>query len=482
MLTHMFARGTNVRSVPEARSSRFSQMIVLGGVLALSGWGCLPPGEDTASDAGPPPPAGTGGAIAAGGHGGGVTVGSGGGAAATGGGTANGTGGAIVGSGGSNPGSGGASSGGASTGGAGGAGTGGAGTGGTGTGGRGGATTGVGGTGTGGTGTAGTGAGGAVEIPPVAACATNQMFMCTGTTEIACHFGGTPGNYEVTVELGGAAAGNTMIEAEAFRRMLPALATTAGQTRRFSFVTNVRVYENEPVRPDQSGTSKGIAGLDVYFRGTTPKMTSICFAPAAKPLMIWIAGDSTVTDQASQPFAGWGQHLPQHFVSPISVANYADSGESSASFVGNAKLWGAIKAGMKAGDWVMIQLGHNDKTISATAFQSNLTRMLTDAKAASVNAILITPISRGPGTGTQHVSSAGANLPQIIRDLGKSQNVPVIDLTAITAAWMQTVRWQDYYVSGDATHTNALGADIFSGFVKDAVKAQGLDLARYLRN
>ncbi|MES1205774.1 MAG: GDSL-type esterase/lipase family protein [Pseudomonadota bacterium] len=263
--------------------------------------------------------------------------------------------------------------------------------------------------------------------------------------------------------------------------MLPATVTGAAETKRFSFVTNVRVYENEPVRPDQSGTSKGIPGLDVYFRGTTPKMTAICFKAEPRPLMVWLAGDSTVTDQEAKPFAGWGQHLPQHFVSPVSVANYADSGESSASFLGSPKLWGAIKAGMKAGDWVLIQLGHNDKNVTMSAFQSNLTRMLTDAKAASVNAILVTPIARGPGTGNQHVSSAGANLPQIIHDLGKSQNVPVIDLTATTAAWMQTIRWQDYYVSGDATHTNALGADVYAGFVHDAIKAQVSELAKYLR-
>ena len=51
-----------------------------------------------------------------------------------------------------------------------------------------------------------------------------------------------------------------------------------------------------------------------------------------------------------------------------------------------------------------------------------------------------------------------------------------------TYEWLQTIEWQDYFANGtDQTHTNQAGADIVSGFVRDAVKAQGLDLAKYLR-
>ncbi|HEX2876452.1 MAG TPA: SGNH/GDSL hydrolase family protein [Polyangiaceae bacterium] len=336
------------------------------------------------------------------------------------------------------------------------------------------------GTGTGGS-TAGTGAGGAPpNMPQVTPCATSVLSKCTGSP-LACHFGGEPGNYEVTVQLSG--AGKTEVEAEYYRRMLTQT-TVAGDAKWFSFVTNVRVYEGEPLRPDQDGTtSKGIPGLDIYFRGSDPKPMSLCYAPIAKPLMLWLAGDSTVTDQESEAFSGWGQHLPQHFVSPVSVANYADSGESSGSVLNSAKLWGAIKGGWKAGDWVMLQVGHNDKTTAANTFKSNLQKMIADAKAANVHMVLVTPISRANGAlASQHVNSVGANLPQIIRDLGKSESLPVIDLTVTTYEWLQTIKWQDYFANGtDATHTNQAGADIVSGFVRDAVRKQNLELAAYLR-
>jgi lysophospholipase L1-like esterase len=296
---------------------------------------------------------------------------------------------------------------------------------------------------------------------------------------LACHFGGEPGNYEVTVQLGGPS--ETEVDAECHRRMLTQSSVASSW---FSFVTNVRVYEGEPLRPDQDGkTSKGTPGLDIYFRGRDAQPLSICYRPLPKPLMVWLAGDSTVTDQEGTAYAGWGQHLPQHFVSPVSVANYADSGESSGSVLNSPKLWGAIKGGMKADDWVMVQVGHNDKSTAAETFESNLLRMISDTKAAGVRMVLVTPISRATGPlDRQHVNAVGANLPQIIRDLGKSEGIPVIDLTVTTYEWLQTIDWHDYFANGtDPTHTNHAGADIVSGFVRDAVRTQLPELARYLR-
>lgn len=325
----------------------------------------------------------------------------------------------------------------------------------------------------------GGGAGGSSASSGVTPCANNQISQCSGTP-LSCHFGGDPGNYEVTLQLG--ASGQNEVEAEYYRRMLTQSGVSGSGW--FSFVTNVRVYEGEPLRPDQDGTtSKGIPGLDVYFRGASPTPSAICYQRLDKPLVLWIEGDSTVTDQESTEYSGWGQHLPQHFVSPISVANYADSGESSASVLASAKLWGAIKAGMKPGDWVMLQIGHNDKDTSAASFEANLRRMLSDVKAAQAQMILLTPISRvGYALEEQHVNSTGANLPQIIRALGQSEGVPVIDLTVKTYDWLQTITWQDYFANGtDRTHTNPRGADVVSGFVRDAVRAQLPALARYLR-
>jgi lysophospholipase L1-like esterase len=186
--------------------------------------------------------------------------------------------------------------------------------------------------------------------------------------------------------------------------------------------------------------------------------------------------------------------LPQIFHLGVSVANYADSGESSASFVGNQGLWPAIMKVVKPNDVIFIEFGHNDKTISAADFQTNMTKYVTDTLAAKAIPILLTPIARASFTGTtvsqQFISSAGADIPAITRMIATQMNVPLIDLTAATSAWLQTVGpngWQAYHAGGpgpgaDATHTNSAGAAINVGFIRDAIQKQNImPLVNYLR-
>jgi lysophospholipase L1-like esterase len=323
------------------------------------------------------------------------------------------------------------------------------------------------------------GSAGSAGQAAVPACETNEVARCSGTSPIRCDFGGGAGDFMVTLELGGASASTTYVEAEAHRRVLGSAELAAGETKRFAFGVNVRQPEGQPVQDVPAGTP----GLQLYLSGDAPKLSSICVEPLVAMPKVWIAGDSTVCDQSDTAYAGWGQHLPQHFAAPIVVANYADSGESSASVLGSTKLWGAIKAGWKPGDWVLVQLGHNDKNVTSSAFRDNMTAFVTQAKAAQVHIVLITPISRaGSSLDSQHQSSAGADIPQIIKDVAQNQNVPVIDLTTLTWTWLQTVDWEDYFALGtDRTHPNPAGAGIVAGLVRDAIRGQQLELAKHLR-
>jgi lysophospholipase L1-like esterase len=311
---------------------------------------------------------------------------------------------------------------------------------------------------------------------------------CTGTAPISCHFGGQPGNYDVTVVLGGSSAANTIVQAETERLMLNATATSAGQTKRFSFTVNVRQPEGQPIEAVPPGTP----GLDLYFLGNAnepPALDSIGFAPASKPSMVYIAGDSTVCDQSDSNYAGWGQMLPAYFDYPVSVANYADSGESSTSFVRSASLFGAITSRLKAGDWVLIQLGHNDKTDTATEYHDNMTKLVTGVKDKGGFPVLVTPVARAQFNGNvvapQHINGTGANLPQIIKQVAAEQNVPVLDLLARTITWLTQLGprgWQPYHALGtDATHTNRAGAAVEAGFVHDLIQSGLPSLAGHLR-
>ena len=413
-------------------------------------------GQAGSGGAGPAGAGGTGVGATGGGAGqGGVT-----GAAGIGGGSTGGGGsGGAAGKAGANGGRGGAAGNGGATGGRGGSsGNGGA------TGGRGGA--------------AGTG-GAAGGVGPAPDTATRMR--CTGTDPIACHFGGQPGNYDVTVVLGGAAAATTVTQAETLRGMLDPIATPAGATRRLTFTVNVRQPEGQPIQ----GVPAGTAGLDLYFAGSagaTPALQSIGYAVAAAPIVIYLAGDSTVCDQSDPDYGGWGQMFPRYFDYPVSVANYADSGESSGSFAGSGSLFGAINSRLKAGDWTFIQFGHNDKDVTATAFHDNITRMVTGVKAKGAFPVLLTPEARATFSGAtlsaQHINNTGANLPEIIKQVGVEQSVPVLDLTARSTAWLNQLGrngWQPYHALGtDATHTNAAGAAAVADLVRDLIREANL--------
>ena len=73
---------------------------------------------------------------------------------------------------------------------------------------------------------------------------------------------------------------------------------------------------------------------------------------------LFIVGDSTLNSNV--PLRGWGQELAQFFdLSKINVVNRAIGGRSSRSFQYEGR-WDKVLAELKAGDFVLIQFGHND--------------------------------------------------------------------------------------------------------------------------
>ena len=309
-----------------------------------------------------------------------------------------------------------------------------------------------------------------------------------GPVCIECHFGGSAGNYAVTVALGGPAASQTYVSCEANRGLLKPVSIAAGQSQTYAFVVNVRTKESEPAE----NVSAGTPGLDMYFSGPTaspPAVSAIGYAlvtAATKPIMVYIAGDSTTCDQPGSGFGGWGQKFPEHFNAPIGIANYADSGESSSSFYGISLLWGAIKSQWTAGDWVFIQFGHNDKGVADATVQTNLEKYVTDAQAAKVNAILVSPPARvgsipvGDQSSLHAISASGA---------AKDKGVPFVDLTALSTAFynglgldVTAVKAKYHAMGTDVTHTSIAGAEALADLVAGEIKKQNIaGLVEYMR-
>ncbi|MES1207390.1 MAG: GDSL-type esterase/lipase family protein, partial [Pseudomonadota bacterium] len=194
----------------------------------------------------------------------------------------------------------------------------------------------------------------------------------------------------------------------------------------------------------------------------------------------YIAGDSTVCDQSGNEFGGWGQMLPQHFAAPVGISNYANSGASS-----NFGFWNDIKAKWTAGDWVIIQFGHNDKGVADSTVQANLERMVADAQAANVTPILVSPPARAQFSNNM-ISSQTSLHAAAAAAAAASKKVAYIDLTALSTAWYNTLGGSaealKFHAKGtDVTHTNLPGADKLAALVAAEIKKQDLGLAKYLR-
>ena len=72
---------------------------------------------------------------------------------------------------------------------------------------------------------------------------------------------------------------------------------------------------------------------------------------------VFIVGDSTARNKAD---LGWGDHFVHYFdTTRVNIANRAIAGRSSRSYI-NEGHWEDVLTEMKPGDYVLIQMGHND--------------------------------------------------------------------------------------------------------------------------
>ncbi|MFJ4784931.1 rhamnogalacturonan acetylesterase [Streptomyces sp. NPDC088794] len=309
---------------------------------------------------------------------------------------------------------------------------------------------------------------------------------CTAT---ACHFDVPPGTYDVTVRLGGEAAASTAVTGETRRSLLPETATAAGRTVTRGFTVNVRTPEGEPTGPD------GTPGLDLVLGGTAPALADISVTPARHARQILLVGDSTVCDQPGDPYSGWGQQLPQYLRAGLSVANYADSGESTVTYLGNPQLWGTVRPLIRPGDLVLIQLAHNDKTTDEATYRANLETLVAGVREKGGRPVLVTPIVRrwfnADGTLNNDtallVNGLGVNHPAVIRSIADEQDVPLIDLTARTKTLVESLGVEGskaiylYNEKRDNTHTSVHGATVYAGLVRDELVARHLVPAALVR-
>jgi lysophospholipase L1-like esterase len=223
---------------------------------------------------------------------------------------------------------------------------------------------------------------------------------------------------------------------------------------------------------------------------------------------VFIASDSTAAKNNGRPIQGWGEPFRDYFdPAKINVVNRARGGRSSRTFITEG-LWDALLAEVKAGDFVMIQFGHNDAgAINAEppgskyplrargslpglgeesqaidnvithkheivhTFGWYIGKMIADVKAKGATPIVLSLTVRDIWRDGKIERGAG-EYRAWDRAVARQEGVAFVDLTRILADRYQELGREKTgaFFPRDHTHSNAAGADYTAAAVVAGLK------------
>ncbi|GHB13793.1 MULTISPECIES: rhamnogalacturonan acetylesterase [Streptomyces] len=179
-----------------------------------------------------------------------------------------------------------------------------------------------------------------------------------------------------------------------------------------------------------------------------------------RPRTLHIAGDSTAAQKYSDaaPETGWGMALPFFLGHHLSVANHAVNGRSSKSFIDEGRLT-ALLGGVRPGDLLVIQFGHNDEktedpargTDPYTTYQEYLRQYVEGARGRRAEPVLVTSVERRRFAADGTAKPTHGEYPAAMAALAVEEGVPLLDVQALSLA-----RWQELGPDGTEAYFNWL--------------------------
>jgi xylan 1,4-beta-xylosidase len=225
---------------------------------------------------------------------------------------------------------------------------------------------------------------------------------------------------------------------------------------------------------------------------------------------LFVIGDSTVKNHGAAE--GWGDYLAPHFdASRLQVVNWAMGGRSSRSFIEEGR-WTRSLAQVRAGDIILAQFGHNDQReitsergtipsvgdeverviseatkqpVNVRTYGSYLRQYIADARARGATIALVSPVPRNYWRDGRF-DNVMATHAAMMRQVAAQQNVPFIDANHLVTRVYVALGQQDvsrrFFTVGDATHTNAEGAEVNALAVVDGLRAEpSIGLQQFLK-
>ncbi|WP_299580983.1 GDSL-type esterase/lipase family protein [uncultured Sunxiuqinia sp.] len=240
-------------------------------------------------------------------------------------------------------------------------------------------------------------------------------------------------------------------------------------------------------------------------------------APTGKPT-VYLIGDSTVKNgrgDGADGLWGWGEPLALYFdTTRIRVENHALGGTSSRTFRTQGH-WEEVLHSLQAGDYVLIQFGHNDAGPVNDNFRARgtfegisdkmeeidnlltgerevvhtygwyLRQYIVEAKEKGAIPVVLSPISRNNWVNGE-VLRDNASYSEWAREVATFEEVEFIDLNEKMARAMEALGEDSvtgtFFFKNDPTHTTAKGAIFAASLVVEGLnQASSCKLKDYLQ-
>ena len=214
-----------------------------------------------------------------------------------------------------------------------------------------------------------------------------------------------------------------------------------------------------------------------------------------KKIHVYLAGDSTVqTYHEDQDQAGWGQFIQHYFTDRVQVHNHAIGGRSSKTFIQEGRL-DEIIASIAKGDYLLIQMGHNDSTKIRPErytepygdYHDYLKQYIDQARSKQAIPILVTPVGRLHYVNGEFLADFG-DYRNAMKEVALEKEVPIIDLMKSSIGYFTTLGYDQteklfmISVNGtDCTHFTKKGANEMAKLVAAGVKDLSVNLSREVK-
>ncbi len=258
-----------------------------------------------------------------------------------------------------------------------------------------------------------------------------------------------------------------------------------------------------------------IGGPDVFYLSAVRLLVNKTEMPDRSSTQIFLASDSTCEDlpEIYAPREGWGMEIGNYFTSSVQIINKAKGGKSSRTFlngmdptavpvVNDDKRIEDIISRAKAGDYLFIQFGHNDRPITRpvqrtdpdsteqneTSYRYNLKQFVKIARENDMIPVFITSINERNFEGNTDTLAADGIEPyrNAMREVGAECGVPVLDIApahkALVEHWgnegskqlylhFTKTEYPNYPATlPDNTHISKTGANEVAKLVASAIK------------